>query len=283
MDRVIDAVPINSRRTDPGWPARGSTCAPTGGGGRRPGPVPRRGARPAAWTSCSCGRRAWRRARSSRCLRCSPTHAAGTARCWRSTTGPTSRSPPEPTSCTSARTTCRSRSPGRSSGPGTIIGRSSHSPAQADRRDPSLASTTSAPGRSGRRRPSQAARHRAWRSSSTCGPAPARPWFAIGGIDPGQPGRRARRRRPPRGRGARHHRGRRPGRGSGRPRGPPRRSGKRRVNCAHTPRESRQGAEREATAPPTVEPDPGNAGEGRMLVASTDLQTVPGTQAPMSS
>ena len=210
-----------------GWLRRPCTCAPTPAASVVIWPnSPTRRWR-AGSTSSSCGTRArparsssarWRPATSSPRSRCSPTRPAGTARCWRSTTGPTSRAAAgadvlhlgqDDLPLTIART---------SSGRDRVIGRSTH-----DRR----------PGRPPR-----------WPSRSDyfcvgpCWPTPTKPGRAAPGLAlvraaaelhraggsatsgsqavvrdrrhrRAAPARGARRGRAPRRRGARDHRGRR--------------------------------------------------------------------------
>ena len=110
--------------------------------------------------------------------------ANGTARCGRSTTGPTSPAPSARRCCTSARTTCRCRVARAIVGADVLIGRSTHSPEQADAArvedgvayyccGPDLDDADQArpPGR--RTRAARARR----------GPPGRAPWFAIGGIE----------------------------------------------------------------------------------------------------
>jgi hypothetical protein len=98
----------------------------------------------AGWTSSSSGRRAWRPARNS---------AARGVR-GRLPAAPPAAGRERPGGRRLAagadvlhwvRTTCRCRSRGASSGPGPLIGRSSHSPDSPGRRPPNPAWTTSAP------------------------------------------------------------------------------------------------------------------------------------------
>ena len=100
-------------------------------------------------------------------------------------------------------------------GPERIVGRSTHAPAQADAADADpdvdylavgpVHATPTKPGR-----PAAGLDYVAYAARTV-----AKPWFAIGGLDPRHAARRRRARRPPRGRRAGDHRGGRPrGRGA---------------------------------------------------------------------
>ena len=210
--RPARAGPRGRRAAGPGSPTPGSTCAPTRAATAATWPSSWTRRCAAASTSCSCARRAWRRGRSWRCWRSSPTPPRRHGALWRSTTGPTSRTRPAPTCCTSARTTCRCRAPAGSSAADMLIGRSTHD-RRAGRRGRGRAGRRLLLRRAGagRRRPSRAGPRPAWTGPVRAPRAPAtRPWFAIGGIDAEQAGRGAGRGRQPGGRGPGDHRGGRP-------------------------------------------------------------------------
>ena len=111
--------------------------------------------------------------------------APGTARCSRSTTAPTSRSPPARTSCTSARTTCPSPWARRVVGDGrdrSAARRTAQAETAAAAEEPGVdyfcvGPCWPTPTKPGRPAPGLDL------VRTVAGRAPARPWFAIGGID----------------------------------------------------------------------------------------------------
>ena len=198
---------------------RRCTCAPTPAASAATWPSSPTRRWPAGSTSSSCGTRArpassgsgrWRRARSWRRWRCSPMRRAGTARCSRSTTAPTSR----------VAAGADVLHLGQDDLP--LRDRPRHRrPAPADRPvHPRPRPGRRRGGRGGRlllRRPVLADPDQAGPPGARPGPGPRRrrtaqpdkPWFAIGGIDAQRLPEVLAAGRPPDRRGAGDHRGRR--------------------------------------------------------------------------
>ena len=142
---------------------------------------------PVASTSSSCARRAWRRWTSCDSSKCWPTVAERHGKLWAVNDRADIASPPAPRSCTSARTTCRSR------WRATIVGDDvidrpvdSFAGAVRCRGTPNRASTTWLPGPTWTT-PTKPGRPAAGTSllthAAAVGVGGDRPWFAIGGIE----------------------------------------------------------------------------------------------------